>query len=292
MAALLQKFRQISTELTMESPLTADPPDMLKTDIALRVSSVDGYGGVMAFSLRTGGYSPAPLDSLNFSHTQGDSAGNVARNVEKLSGHLAIDPSRIATCRQVHGNAIAILDAVPDRLHEADALVTDRLGLFPAVKTADCLPVLMLDPVKRVSAAVHAGWRGTVLRITRDVIDLMKSRFRCNPKDITAALGPAINTCCYEVDDAVLVPFRRSLPDADRFITVREVGASDGQRSRQSFRLDLAAANRFELIAQGVPEANIVNAGLCTSCRPELFFSHRRNGALSGRHIAVTGFRE
>jgi polyphenol oxidase len=276
----------------MNTGLTTDPPAMLTTEVVLRVSSVDRCGGVMAFSLRTGRYSPAPLDSLNFSQTQGDSSGNVKRNVKRLSEHLAIDPSRIATCRQVHGNAIAIVDDVPVGLPEADALITDRPGLFPAVKTADCLPVLILDPVKRVAAAVHAGWRGTVLRITREVIDLMKSRFDCDPGNITAALGPGIGTCCYEVDDAVLVPFRRALPDADRFITIRELDTSHGQKSRQSFRLDLAAANRFELIAHGVPEANIVTAGLCTSCRPDLFFSHRRDGAVSGRHIAVTGFRE
>jgi YfiH family protein len=281
----------MSTDLTIEFPLTTDPPAMLKTEVALRVSSVDPCGGVMAFSLRTGGYSPAPLDSLNFSQAQGDSAGNVKRNVEKLGEHLAIDPSRIATCRQVHGSAIAIVDSVADRPPEADAVITDRPGLFPAVKTADCLPVLLLDPVKGVAAAVHAGWRGTVLRITREVLELMEIDFHCDPGDITAALGPAINTCCYEVDDAVLVPFRRAVPDGDRFITVREYDAVEGEPSRQSFRLDLAAANRFELIAHGVPEANIVTAGLCTSCRPELFFSHRRDGAMSGRHIAITGFR-
>lgn len=272
--------------------ITASGRESLKkSDVALTVSSVEHFDGVMAFSLRTGGCSPAPLDTLNFSQTQGDSAANVRHNLRRLSDDLNIDPSRITICRQVHGNTVAIVDSVPEEAPEADAVVTDRIGVFPAIRTADCLPILLLDPVKQVAAAIHAGWRGTVLRITRDVLRLMEHRFHCRPSDIVAALGPAIETCCYEVDDAVLVPFRLSIPDADRFITRHRVDEFDAKGGRESFRIDLAGANRFELTAHGVPEAHIIATGLCTSCHSELFFSHRRDGTASGRHIAITGFR-
>lgn len=267
-------------------------PLIQKSEVALTMASAHRMGGVMAFSLRTGGCSPAPLDSLNFSQVQGDSAHNVKRNLDRLTGDISIDPSCIVTCRQVHGNTAEIVDTVPNKPPEADAVITRRTGVFPAVKTADCLPILLLDPVKRVAAAVHAGWRGTVLRITREVLRVMENRFHCNPDDIRAGLGPAINPCCYEVDDAVLEPFRRALPDPDRFITVNGSEESAGKGRKASFRLDLAGTNRFELIAHGVPESHIVTTGLCTACRPELFFSHRRDGARSGRHIAITGWRE
>ncbi len=116
---------------------------------------------------------------------------------------------------------MAILDAVPKVCPQVDAMITAVPGVYPAIKTADCVPILLVDRVRRVSAAVHAGWRGTVKRITRKVVLLMKDRFKSRAQDIVAAVGPAIRGCCYEVDDTVLVPFCQSLPDGERFIVNR-----------------------------------------------------------------------
>jgi hypothetical protein len=251
----------------------------------LTFSELSGNKSLMAFSTRNGGISEPPLNSLNFSMTQGDSQENVRANYRILARELDLNPLAIVTCRQIHGDNVEVLESVPASLPTADALVTATAGIFPAVKTADCLPILILDRRLGVAAAVHAGWRGTVLRITRKVIRTMKASFGCQPYDMVAALGPAIGPTCYEVDDVVLVPFRGSIPDPERFISVNNHSA------RESFRLDLALANYYELIAEGLPQENIRTSDLCTCCHPDLFFSHRRDGAASGRHIAVVGFR-
>jgi YfiH family protein len=239
----------------------------------------------MAFSIRRGGVSAPPYDSLNFSVGHGDTSDSVRTNFARLTEELEIEPKHIATCKQVHGNHIEIVQMVPETPPVADALVTSVKGVFLAVKTADCLPVLLLDRSRGIASAVHAGWRGTVKRILPKVVECMSDQFGSRPEDLVAALGPAIGPCCYEVDDTVLNPIRESIPDPERFITVVNNG------NTASRRIDLALVNRFELIAKGVREENIHDVNLCTCCNPDLFFSYRRDGALSGRQISLTGFR-
>ena len=256
-------------------------------EMALVLRDVERYRAVMAFSLRSGGCSPPPFRSLNFSVQQGDTRENVGRNFHILGSYLGIEPRRIAACVQVHGDDVAILEEVPQIPPRADALISAVPDVYPSVKTADCVPILLIDRARRVSAAVHAGWRGTVKRITRKTILLMKDRFKSRAEDIVAAVGPAIRGCCYQVDDTVLVPFCESVPDGERFIgKVRQEGASRDART-----VDLVAANRAELTYAGIPSTNIHEAKLCTCCSPELLFSYRRDGELSGRHISVAGFR-
>lgn len=258
---------------------------------ALVAPIAHAFNAVMAFSVRRGGWSLPPLDSLNFSLAHGDNRENVQHNLEVLTGGLGIDARHVATCRQVHGDTVEIVRVVPDIPPVADAIIATRPGIFPAVKTADCVSILVLDPVHTISAAIHAGWRGTVLRIARKVLDTLMQRFKADPQELKIGLGPAIGRCCYEVDDTVLKPFRQVVPDADRFIAMVPKGPSHGPSGSKSTRLDLAAANRHELSLLGIPDENIFSVNLCTSCRPDLFFSHRRDGIPSGRHLAVTGFR-
>jgi polyphenol oxidase len=268
---------------------------------ALTLHGLDQYGAVMAFSLRGGGVSPRPFDSLNFSPEEGDSVENVQQNLRIFAEPLGIDPRRIVAPRQVHGDEVVIIDAVPDHTPEADAIIAASPRIYPAVKTADCVPVLLIDPVRRISAAVHVGWRGAVLRIARKVLRIMSGKFGCNAEELVAAVGPAIGKCCYEVDDKVLAPFRDNFPEAARFIHATVGPASlpatnmgkQSSVSKNSERalLDLPGVVRFELISGGIPERNIHSVDLCTSCRPDLFFSHRRDRGRTGRHIAVAGFR-
>lgn len=260
-------------------------------DVALTVPAAEQVDGVMAFSVRSGGRSPRPVDSLNFTVSQGDTDENVKHNFSVLGTRLEIDPARIVTCHQIHGDTVAILDSVPETTPHADAVIADRPGIFPAIRTADCLSILILSPREKIAAAIHAGWRGTVLRITRKVLRLLVTKYNCEPSELLIALGPAIGPCCYEVDDAVLTPFRQSIPHAERFITSVPEDKSNEDAGDLSQRLDLTAVNRFELQALGVRDNNIVEVGLCTSCNPDLFFSFRRDGTVSGRHISVTGFR-
>jgi polyphenol oxidase len=249
--------------------------------------AADRLGAVMAFSLRTGGQSPAPFDSLNFSVSHGDSPENVRQNFANLGQRIGIDPEKVVTCRQVHGDRIHVVESARGEILQADAIVTAEPNIFPAIKTADCLPILILDPVRKLAAAVHAGWRGTVLRITRKTVEFMGNTFRSDPSNLVIGIGPGIGPCCYEVDGAVLKPFRKDFPDPERFISVH----NSDPNSKKSHHLDLLKANRSELIAMGVSEQNIHSADLCTACHPALFFSHRRDGAKSGRHIALVGFR-
>ena len=257
-------------------------------EIAFTFPSAEHFHSVMAFSLRRGGQSPAPFDTLNFSVSQGDSRENVRGNLAILGERIGIDPERIVSCRQVHGDQIHVVEALPGAPLRGDAIVTTIPGIFPAIKTADCVPVLILDPTRKIAAAVHAGWRGTVLRITRKTINLMSKGFGCDPSELVVGIGPGIGSCCYEVDDTVLKPFRRSFQEAERFISPH----NSRRNSKKSYHLDLSAANLSELTAMGVPANNIYAVDLCTACHKDLFFSHRRDGAKSGRHIAVAGFRE
>jgi purine-nucleoside/S-methyl-5'-thioadenosine phosphorylase / adenosine deaminase len=263
-------------------------PNFTDCEIALSFPSAEQFRAVMAFSLRKGGQSPVPFDTLNFSVSQGDSRENVRNNLTILGERIGIDPERIVTCRQVHRDQIHVVKAVPQEPLRGDAIVTPIPNIFPAIKTADCVPVLILDPIRKITAAIHAGWRGTVLRITRKTVDLMRNEFGCDPSQLVAGIGPGIGSCCYEVDDAVLKPFRKSHPDAERFISTH----NSSTRSKVSYHLDLSAANLFELTEIGVPQENIYAVDLCTACHKDLFFSHRRDGAKSGRHIAMVGFRE
>ncbi|AFM24002.1 uncharacterized protein, YfiH family [Desulfomonile tiedjei DSM 6799] len=252
---------------------------------AFTLPDLSGPEAFMAFSVRRGGVSSSPYDSLNFSVGQGDTSDSVRTNFDRLTEDLEIEPKHMATCKQVHGDHIEIIRTIPKTPPVADALITPIKGVFVAVKTADCLPVLLLDKSRGIASAVHAGWRGTVMRILPKVVDRMAKEFGTKPEDMVAALGPAIGPCCYEVDDKVLNPFRESIPDPERFITVVNNG------NTASRRIDLALVNRFELIGKGVREENIHHANLCTCCNPDLFFSYRRDGALSGRQISLTGFR-
>jgi polyphenol oxidase len=254
--------------------------------VALILPKIGRTNSIMAFSVRTGGCSPPPFESLNFSVSQGDARENVQRNYTTLAEHLGIEADRIVTCRQAHEDRAEVIDAIPEVPPRADAIITSNPGIYLAIKTADCLPILLLDPVRRIAGAIHAGWRGTVLRITRKVVRMMSSRYGTNPTDLVVGLGPTIGPCCYEVDEAVLVPFRQAYPRAEQFI----IRSKSGDGSKKSLRLDLVGANRFELTQEGVPLANIHSTERCTACNSALFFSYRRDGAKSGRHLAITGF--
>ena len=280
-------------------------------------------GAVMAFSVRAGGRSPRPFDSLNFSSSEGDAPANVRRNLTVFSQAVRIDPGRIVFAHQSHQDKIQFVTSARSVAQEADAMIAAEPGVMLAIRTADCLPILLLDPVRTVVAVVHAGWKGTVLRITRKVLRRLKSEFGSDPADLLVALGPVIGPCCYGVDDTVVVPFRRSFPCPERFVKCSGRVAPDEGASienhppgagcqrdrggeiedqpcgsaafggaRSDYRLDIPGANRYELMAEGVAERNIHDVGLCTACNPELFFSHRRDRGLTGRHIAVAGFRK
>ena len=258
------------------------------TTEACILKTVESYGAIIAFSFRNGGCSSGPYESLNFSSAYGDKRTCVTRNLRIFSDHLGIESSQIITLNQEHGDTIVIVDQIPGTTLAGDAIIAVNSGLYPSIKTADCLPILIIDPVKKISAAIHAGWRGTVLRITRKVVLTLVNDFKCNYESIIVALGPAIGLCCYEVDQTVLKPLFSEIPWAEKFTAQAD---TDPQQFLKKRRLDLVAINHQELINLGIFPENIHVVKMCTSCNRDKLFSYRRDGVISGRNIAVTGFR-
>lgn len=156
-----------------------------------------------------------------------------------------------------------------------DSLLTDRPGLALMCLFADCVPVAIADPVCQAVAVVHSGWRGTSLGIVGRAVGTMETEFGSRPSELIAAIGPAIRSCCYSVGDDVISTLSPPL----------EGIASRTKNGKWS--LDLVEANRRRLIDAGLREENVFSLGLCTSCDPELFFSHRRDGGRTGRMAAV-----
>jgi polyphenol oxidase len=237
-----------------------------------------------AFCTRLGGISKGPFSSLNTGFLVGDREEDVRGNLALIGKAFAIPEGRLVLMGQVHGDRIFILDGDANGfIPECDGLITDRPGVALGIRTADCVPLLFVDPVRRVIGVAHAGWRGTALRIASKMVDLFEKRFSSQAEDILIAIGPAIGVCCYQVDTPVCDPLS-SRPGAEGFL---RPCPEEGR-----WMLDLASANRIELIERGVPLGNILSAGQCTSCRRDLFFSHRASLGCTGRQVNFLMLRE
>jgi YfiH family protein len=232
------------------------------------------------FCTRIGGVSGGPFASLNVSPREGDPPEQVRENWQRLASAFEIPCEQFFVVNQVHGEQVLVIeDAHSCRSLENrrfDAIVTDRPGVAIGIKTADCAPVLLFDRRNRAIAAVHAGWRGTALGIAAKAVGVMKQRYASRPKDLSAVIGPSIGPCCYEVDGPVFEALA-GLGDKGR---VLRPGKREGR-----WMFDLPLANRFQLEEEGMDPKRISASGLCTCCRPDLFFSHRRDGAKTGRHL-------
>lgn len=186
---------------------------------------------------------------------------------------------------QVHGTLVRSVteadaqppEAVPD--FDADGLVTDEEGVTLTVFSADCLPVLFYDPVRRCIAAVHAGWRGTAAGIAAEAVEAMTRRYGCKAENIRVAIGPGISVCCFETTEDVPAALRATLGDtAEQCITDHGSG---------KFHVDLKKANRLWLERAGVDTAHIAVSEACTACDLHTFWSHRRTGNVRGSMAAM-----
>jgi YfiH family protein len=175
---------------------------------------------------------------------------------------------QMASVRQIHSNTVLVA-ASEGCAGDGDALATDRGGVRVSVRTADCYPLLLADVRQRAVAAVHAGWRGTAARIVGNTIGTMRAQFGTDAADVYAAIGPGIGACCYQVGIEV----------------ARQFGLE------QAGRIDLADANRRQLLSAGVPLAQIQVVGGCTRCDARQFHSFRRDGEQAGRMISFIGIR-
>jgi polyphenol oxidase len=259
---------------------------------------------VHGFSTRVGGVSK--LDGkrvLNLGFTEWDARENVKENRRRLQTAIGAQDLKLISLLQFHSDAILHFDSAPTEPSRGDAAVSKNPGLLLAVQTADCVPILLVDPKNRAVAAVHAGWRGTLARIVQKAIGRMQMQFASKAADLLAAIGPAIGGCCYEVGTEVAAAFSGQFPNAAEFFDELLTGDEPNplqwlnrmppghQPPARKVLLDLPKANRAQLKAVGVPAANIFVSDLCTGCRRDLLFSYRKEGAESGRMMAVIGIR-
>ena len=267
------------------------------------------------FSTRRGGLSRAYCaddapGELNLGFTGEDGRETVTSNRSLLAQAITGDAgTQLVAVRQFHSNLVHIasaIEAARERRWKADGLIANEPGLLLGIQTADCIPVLVADRKRRVVAAFHAGWRGTVKRIVELGIGRMRTEFGCRPEDLIAAIGPGVGACCYAVGEEVLSEFESQFQYGREVF--HEVYSTDAVRTRYpmlfltqrapghspigpELHLDLVEANRRQLLAAGLKARAIQAVGGCTSCETGMFFSHRASNGHAGRMMAVIGIK-
>ncbi len=238
------------------------------------------------FSTRLGGVSTGIFESMNLSFTRGDTHEAATENFRRFCTAIGVDHRDVVVSAQTHlTNIYTATEADRGRgvtrergYTDIDGLVTDRPGVVLCTQYADCVPLFFLDPVKRVVATSHAGWRGTVAQIGRITVERMVRDHGCAPADIRAAIGPSIGPCCFEVDDPVYTQFVAMDNWDPAYAKVKDGGKYD---------IDLWAVNRRVLLDAGVLPEHLCVTDLCTKCHPDLFWSHRVTGGDRG---SLAGF--
>jgi YfiH family protein len=257
----------------------------------LRAQQLSAHGFAHGFATRLGGVSAAPYASLNLGDGIGDAPDAVAENQRRFAGWVGYAPFELFTVSQVHGANVRTLQPgdAPERVRseQADGLVA-RAGRAVAVRTADCVPLLLADPATRTAAAIHAGWRGSVAGVVRaSVVALLEASAsspnapNASPARLLAAIFPHIRTCCFEVGAEVAQALAHVAPGA------QVAHVTHVLRGATKPHVELAAVVRAQLLAAGLVAAHIEDVPGCTRCDAERFYSFRRDGSASGRHLAA-----
>ena len=237
------------------------------------------------FSTRRGGVSPAPWDSLNLGPGRGDGMDAVVENSRRFCAAIGADAENLVLSAQVHETTVRAVgrgDAgkglFRERDYTADALITCEKGLSLEVFSADCGNILLWDSATGAVGAIHAGWRGCAGGIVAKAVAEMERLYGVDSGDLRAAIGPCIGVCCFETDSDVADAMRAALgSDAEPYLSWRS----------PKYHVDLAGLNRQWLLRSGVLPEHIDACGLCTACRPDLFWSHRKMGDARGVQAAI-----
>jgi len=291
--------------------LTKLPPKMAKTQVLHAPDLTRVSWLIHGFSTRSGGTSTVYGGrSLNLGFTSDDPRKHVESN-RKLFLKAAGAVTRnslwpLVTTRQVHSDLIHVVRAKNPGSLVGDGLVTNLPGIALGILTADCFPILLADDRNKAIGAFHAGWRPTLKRIVEKGLGIMRHEFGTRPEDVHAAIGPGIQSCCYEVGEEFEEKFESQFAYAkELFHSVQE---SDVVRERYPMlfmnqrapghgdmcikvHLDLREANRRQLLSVGVPAKQITALEGCTACSPRKFFSHRKLQGKAGRMLAVIGIK-
>ena len=239
-----------------------------------------------AFSTRLGGVSTGEFNSMNMSFNRGDSEENVTENYKRLCSALDIEFEDLVASAQDHHTFVRCVTSAekgigiyrPRDMESVDGLITNEKNVALVTYFADCTPLLFVDTKNHAIGAAHAGWRGTVGRIGAETVRRMSEEFGTDPKNITATIGPAINKCCYEVDEPVAEKFRELGLDSGRFVFPKYGG---------KYMVDLIETNRQILISAGIPDEDIIISDVCTRCSSDLVWSHRATGGRRGGMCAI-----
>lgn len=230
-------------------------------------------------SNRKGGVSKMPFSSLNLGLSTNDKPENILENRKILFGNLGIKTSRVTQSNQVHKDKI--LKVTRSKVYEGyDALITENSNTFLSVTVADCTPVLIYDAKNQAVAAVHAGWKGTVLDITAKTIQRMREEFKTDPKDCYVYVGTCIDENSFEVGEDVAAMFTYDLKRLDK----------SGRKPK--FYVDLKKANVTQLLKCGVPENQIEVSAFSTVLDNDIYFSNRKEKGKTGRMMALIGIKK
>ena len=246
------------------------------------------FAGVRhGFSTRRGGVSRGHLASLNLRGAvpSGDDPAAVLQNYRRFCGAIGTDVNAAVLSKQVHETTVRVCTAADagkglfsQRDYTADALITNVKNLPLTVFSADCGIILLYDAAHEAIGAVHAGWRGCAAGIVEKTVQAMTETYDSNPAELLAAVGPCIGQCCFETDGDVPAAMRAALGnDAEPYLEVRG----------PKWHVDLAGLNRQWLLRAGLSPEHIDTCGLCTACRPDLFWSHRKMGNTRGAQSAM-----
>ena len=279
---------------------------MWKLDFILRESREIPYYSCRAFenlpwlrhgfSTRWGGEGGG---TLNLASAAWDTEERVNENRRRLLSALGLENAALFSLNQIHSDRVYVVESVAGlyepqaeflffpssdsiqnyKSNEGDALITNSENAVLAIKTADCFPVLIVDPVNRAVGAVHSGWRGTLARVLPGAIEEMSRRYQSNPAHLMAALGPGIRECCFEVGEEVARLFKEAYPE--------KTAARPRQSMPGKYLVDLAAVLKTQMTQSGIPPENQYDPGTCTRCNTREFFSWRAEGSSAGRMMAV-----
>lgn len=258
----------------------------LKTHGDLQYYTIDEFEktGLVkhCFTTRNGGVSENEYRSLNLRMNCDDKKENILKNYKIICDEIDVNFEDLVFSKQVHSDTIYVAERAdcgngitkPQKLDDADALITCQSGVPLAVFGADCVPLYFLDTENRGIALAHSGWKGTVLRIGEKVVRKMMNEFSSKPQNILTAIGPSIKVCHFEVGDEVAEIFLHEFGE-----TVLE--------KHEKYHVDMQKAIEMQLLGCGIPKENIINSGICTYCSSDLLFSHRKTNGRRGVMAAI-----
>jgi polyphenol oxidase len=248
------------------------------------------------FSTRLGGVSEGMFATMNFgseTSSYADSSANIEENYRRMAASIGFDVTKLVVSLQVHKTNIRVVDEkdygkglfVQRDYDEIDGLITNKPGITLVTKYADCVPLYLVDPVKKAIGLSHSGWRGTVLKIGKVTVEEMKKNFGSDPADLIAVIGPSICSNCYEISEEVAEEFRNSFSECEKHDILTS-------RGNGKYLCNLWSANREVFLEAGLSPNNIHVSEVCTSCNSDLLFSHRKTQGKRGNLAAFLTIAE